>query len=126
MARTFRWADALADRLEVGPVTAGLIAGHLETIPASVLVGALSIPGAFTNPATGCVQLPDNPRRRALGTLLSALTYAVGSTPVVTPCRLATRDVSAYTATVSRLRRRWARGNFATPRDLSRLLKVAA
>jgi hypothetical protein len=126
MARAFRWADALADRLEVGPVAAGLIAGHLETTPAAVLAGARSIPGAWTDTATGFVHLPDNARRRALGTLLSALTYAVGSTPVDDPGRLATRDVSAYTAAVGRLRRRWVRGNFAVPRDLGRALKVAA
>jgi hypothetical protein len=124
MSRFVRWFDALADRIEIGPVAAGLIANHLEVTPAEVLAGALSIPGAYRDPATGYVRLPDHPRRRTLGTLLSDLTYAIGSTPVDDPLRLASRDVEAYTAAVGRLRRRWARGNFAVPRDLGRALRA--
>ena len=111
MARAFRWVDALADLVEVGPVRAALVADQLETTPSAVLAGALSVPGAFCNPATGCVVLPSHDRRVALETFLSDLTYVIG-------------NPSAYFATKATLRRRWARGNFSTPRDLGRRVRA--
>ena len=111
MARAFRWADALADLAEVGNVRAALVADQLETTPSAVLAGALSIPGAFRDGTTGSIILPRHERCVALGTFLSDLTYVIG-------------DPSAYFVTKATLRRRWARGNFATPRDLGRRVRL--
>lgn len=103
-----KWRDAFAAELELSPLTAEHIAECLDVEPEEVFAAARALPGTYRNPATGSLCLRPHERRQKCGLLLNDLA-CLG------------REPWAHWRVI--LLRRWAAGNFAVPRELSRILK---